>query len=266
MTEFLLENKSLPLINPYKVGFQHCPPGHSPGFLVRGYWLIHYVVSGRGNYVERGTVHEVTAGQCFIIRPMEMSNYCADEIEPWHYIWIAFTTDMELPEAFGRSVIDGSAVADVFTSLAELNGERPHLEEHIAGKIFEMISLLAAFDAPKNQACGIVETAKNIIETSYDIINVTKLAEKMHLSRTYLGSVFKRSEGVTLQQYIQSFRLRKAAAFMKEMNMPPGLAGNAVGFSDIYSFSRAFKNYFKISPTKFKKRNFGPRYSSVKDS
>ena len=99
-----------------------------------------------------------------------------------------------------------------------------------------------------------METAKNIIETSYDTINVTKLSEKMHLSRTYLSSVFKRSEGVTLQQYLQSFRLRKAATFIKEMNMSPGQAGNAVGFSDIYSFSRAFKNYFKISPTAFKRR------------
>jgi AraC-like DNA-binding protein len=254
MTEFLLENKNLPLINPYKCGYQHCPPGHTPGFLVRDYWLMHYVVSGKGKYVERGTVHEVSAGECFIIRPMEIANYCADEKEPWHYIWIAFTAEIPLPELFDESVIDGKAIADVFLSFPKLEEGRKNLEEHLAGKIFEIISLLSVHNEAKNRANSIVETAKNIIETSYDTINVTKLSEKMHLSRTYLSSVFKRSEGVTLQQYLQSFRLRKAATFIKEMNMSPGQAGNAVGFSDIYSFSRAFKNYFKISPTAFKRR------------
>ena len=254
MTEYLLENKNLPLINPYKCGYQHCPPGHTPGFLVRDYWLIHYVVSGKGKYVERGTVNEVKAGECFIIRPMEIANYCADENEPWYYIWVAFTAEIALPELLDESVIDGTAVSDVFLSLTELDEQRKNLEEHLAGKIFEIISLLSVHKAPKSRSNGIVETAKNIIETSYDTINVTKLSEKMHLSRTYLSSVFKKSEGITLQQYLQSFRLRKAATFIKEMNMSPGQAGNAVGFSDIYSFARAVEKYFKITPTGFKKR------------
>lgn len=252
--QFLLENKHIPIINPYNCGYQHCPPGHSPGYLVRDYWLMHYVVSGKGRFVERGTVHEVTAGQCFIIRPMEITSYYADENDPWYYIWIGFETTLDLPACFDEAVIDGSDIKSIFLSLAEIDKNRSHCEEHIAGKIFEMISLLSAKGEPRSKENSIAAMAKNIIDTSYATVNVSEVAKMMHLSRAYLGTVFKRSEGVTLQQYLQSCRLRKAATFMKEMNMSPGQAGSAVGFNDVYSFSRAFKRYFRITPSEFKKR------------
>jgi AraC-like DNA-binding protein len=57
-----------------------------------------------------------------------------------------------------------------------------------------------------------------------------------------------------MQQYLQSCRLRKAAIFMKDMNMSPGQAGCAVGYADVYSFSRSFKSYFKMTLTEFKKQ------------
>ncbi len=252
--QYLLKNKHLPIINPYSCGWQICPPEHTPGLLVRDFWLIHYVVSGKGTFVERGAAHDVKAGECFIIRPMEITTYVADKESPWHYIWIGFETELDLSSYFPEPVIDGTPISDVFLSLTEIDRDRPNYEEHLAGKIFEMISLLAASDRHHNNANGTVETAKNIMETSYSTVNISKLAEMLHISRAYLGKIFKEAEGITMQQYLQSCRLRKAATFMKEMNMSPGQAGCAVGFADVYSFSRAFKTYFKLTPTEFKKQ------------
>ena len=252
--QFLLKNKHLPIINPYSCGWQICPPEHTPGLLVRDFWLIHYVVSGTGVYIERGASHTVKAGECFIIRPMEITTYIADKEAPWHYIWIGFETELDLSSYFPEPVMDASAIGDVFLSLTDIDRDRPNYEEHLAGRIFEMIARLSATDSKPTRANDIVETAKHIMDTSYSTLNITRLAEMLHMSRAYLGKIFKESEGITMQQYLQSCRLRKAATFMKEMNMPPGQAGCAVGFADVYSFSRAFKSYFKLSPTEFKKQ------------
>ncbi len=251
----LLINKHLPIINPYSCGWQKCPPEHTPGLLVRDFWLIHYVISGKGTYIERGAAHTVSAGECFIIRPMEITTYIADKTDPWHYVWIGFETELDLSSYFPEPVIDGTAIKSIFLSLTEIDRDRPNYEEHLAGKIFEMIALLSASNLPPCKTNSTVETAKHIMDTSYSTVNISKLAEMLHMSRAHLGKIFKEAEGITMQQYLQSCRLRKAATFMKDMNMSPGQAGCAVGFADVYSFSRAFKSYFKMTPTEFKKQS-----------
>ncbi len=252
--QFLLKNKHLPIINPYSCGWQKCPPEHTPGLLVRDFWLIHYVVSGKGTYVEKGVPYRVNGGECFIIRPMETTTYVADRDDPWHYIWIGFETELDLSEYFTEPVMDGASVRDIFLSLTEIDRDRPHYEEHLAGKIFEMIMLISATERVPTKANDTVETAKHIMDTAYSTVTISALAETLHMSRAHLGKMFKEAEGITMKQYLQACRMRKAATFMKEMNMSPGQAGCAVGFTDVYSFSRAFKSYFNMTPTEFRNR------------
>ncbi len=252
--QFLLKNKHLPLINPYSFGWQKCPPEHTPGLLVRDFWLIHYVVSGKGVYIESGASHTVNAGECFIIRPMEITTYIADKDDPWHYIWIGFETELDISSYFSDPVMDASAIGDIFLSFTDIDRDLPNYEEHLAGRIFEMIVRISATDSKPARSNDAVDTAKHIMDTLYSSINISRLTEMMHISRAHLGKLFKESEGITMQQYLQSCRLRKAATFMKDMNMSPGQAGCAVGYADVYSFSRSFKSYFKMTPTEFKKQ------------
>ena len=40
-----------PGLNPVQFGSEECAPGHFFGPAVRTYWLLHYVVSGKGTFV-----------------------------------------------------------------------------------------------------------------------------------------------------------------------------------------------------------------------
>lgn len=112
-------------ITPYDAGEQRCCPLHFYGPAVRNYWLLHYVISGKGVFEKNGRRIDIKEKQCFIIKPYETAYYQADEKEPWHYVWMGFKTTLTLPERFTEhSVIFGSVVTGVFEKLLSVCRER----------------------------------------------------------------------------------------------------------------------------------------------
>ena len=87
---FALENKNFSDLNPIILGYEYCKSKHTYGPSIRKYFLIHYVVSGKGSFSTKKRKYEVSAGSCFVIEPDEVSTYSADEKDPWHYIWVGF--------------------------------------------------------------------------------------------------------------------------------------------------------------------------------
>jgi len=71
-------------------GYQKCQPGHAFGPAVRGQYLLHFIVSGKGSYTVGDRTFELHEGQAFLIRPGDLTFYKADETEPWEYMWVAF--------------------------------------------------------------------------------------------------------------------------------------------------------------------------------
>ena len=104
-------------LDPVQFGHEHCRLKHSFGPAVRQYWLLHYVVSGSGKFVREGKEYELSAGDIFVIPPFVETYYEADEKNPWHYIWIGFNTDIELPEEMTRPVIRCANTGSIFTDM-----------------------------------------------------------------------------------------------------------------------------------------------------
>ncbi|HJA94340.1 MAG TPA: AraC family transcriptional regulator [Candidatus Eisenbergiella merdipullorum] len=77
-------------IRLYYCGSESCTPGHFFGPAVRPHYLIHFIRSGKGTYLRRDEVHELSRGDAFLILPGETTKYIADEKEPWDYTWVAF--------------------------------------------------------------------------------------------------------------------------------------------------------------------------------
>jgi len=258
--EIYVANKHLPGLNPWTFGEERCQPLHLYGPGSRPYWLIHYVVSGKGLFVVNDHTYNVSASQCFIVRPQEKIFYQADEYDPWHYIWIAFSSDVEMPGSMYENVISAPGLNTVFVELLEAKNKQNGQQEYLSAKAWEIVSYFCSNE--KNSVSRIedyTERAKTCIESDYmNGITVTDIAKRLNLERSYFSTIFKKSVGMSPQQYLGEYRLNKAAKLLISQHMSVSEAAYATGYTDIVNFSRMFKKYFGMSPTEYKKSENKP--------
>ena len=77
----------------------------------------------------------------------------------------------------------------------------------------------------------------------------------MGLSSGYLCRIFKEETSVSINAYINSLRMTKAAELLKDNNSYIKEVAISVGFEDQLYFSRQFKRYYGVTPSEY--RSFG---------
>lgn len=242
-------------IVPVRAGYQRCDPGFTFGPVVRDSFTIQYVYSGRGTVCKGNTKYSVSTGQCFILRPGETFRLQADILDPWVYIWIGFRTTLEVPELWGQDVIAEKDLENLFLSIANCNkaANRP-LEPLLLSYIWKLLFVFQQMNTPADRtykkAEEYVEQACNLISSHYATTNVQLLAKQLHLNRSYLSRIFKEITGISIQSYLTNTRLQAARSLILQ-DYTVSQASAMVGYSDIASFSRAFKNYYKVSPKQY---------------
>ena len=64
--------------------------------------------------------------------------------------------------------------------------------------------------------------------------------------------MFKRAYGVSVNDYINQYRVSQAKALMDETDMKVYEIAFHVGFNDQHYFSKIFKRYQGVSPTEYR--------------
>lgn len=256
--EFTLVNRRFRELNPISFGHQQCPPSHAYGPATRFYYLIHYIVSGKGMFVRQGQTYALHAGQCFVIRPDETTYYEADRADPWQYIWIGFTASLPLPDRMTSAVIESKRAAILFPEmLSYLQTEVEQPEIYLTARLWELYSHFACHDRttlPIAHTESLMLRAKNVIETEYmHEITVEGLAKRLHLERSYFSTLFKKQFGMSPQQYLVDYRLSVAALLMTRYHYTPSLAARASGYTDPCNFSRMFRRKYGVTPGQYRR-------------
>jgi len=257
MNEVFIENKELKDINPRACGEAQCMPGHNwpeSGRLMgtRPYYMLHYVISGRGVYQTKNGRYVVEPGQIFVVLPEEPISYQADLEKPWRYCWVCFESTLDLSGVFSQDVINMPECAHIFNAFRDLANITQDREWYICGKIYELLSLLDAHrKSDKNQTHRYVRMAQNHIDVYYinPDLRVSAMAKHLNLDRAYFSKIFSKHTGKSPQQYIIDLRLDRAADIMINQGLSPGEAALHVGYGDIFNFSRMFKRRFGVPPS-----------------
>lgn len=250
--EYRLNTKHLPGLNPILYGQEACESGSTVEGL-RPYWLLHYVVSGKGTLKTSNAVHTVTPTQIFVVRPHEAHCYIADSTDPWHYIWIAFESDIPLPAILQGDVITAPAAGRLFTDFLSAAQMQDGAEEYVSGKLWELISLFLRMQNEYGQCKPYVLRAKQYMEENFmHGIKVTDIARHVSLDRSYFSTVFKQETGLAPQEYLAKCRLERAAELLMQGDLAITAVADTVGYNDIVNFSRMFKKHFGVPPSKYR--------------
>jgi YesN/AraC family two-component response regulator len=99
-----------------------------------------------------------------------------------------------------------------------------------------------------------IEKMVDSIEKNIDNENLDaeKLSREVGVSRIQLYRKTKALTGQTVNQFIRSIRLKKAARLLKEQSMTVSEIAYVVGFSAPNHFASYFKEYFGMPPTDYK--------------
>ena len=84
-------------------------------------------------------------------------------------------------------------------------------------------------------------------------ISVTDIADEFGLSPNYLHAIFKQVKGVTIVDYLTTYRLNMARIYIERFGLRAYEAAAAVGIDDPAYFSRLFRKTFGKSISSFKK-------------
>jgi AraC family transcriptional regulator len=91
------------------------------------------------------------------------------------------------------------------------------------------------------------------LNTELSLESVSKIT---HYSPFHFHRIFKNEIGETLNQYINRRRIEKCAGILfRRKEIPINEIFSNYGFTSNSSFTRAFKKYYKVSPTEFRKQS-----------
>lgn len=253
MTDVMLDDLGFGDVNPYVCGHEPCEPGHTFGPAERGYYLLHYVIEGQGEFCSPRGWTTVKKDQIFVIRPHEMTVYSADMQNPWVYAWVGFYTKLPIEELLSRDCFDAPGCLHLFQEMVEAHKLIEGRELFVAGKVFELLSLLTRLSGLKTHGPEYsARMAVNYIRSYYmQPLSVELLAAKLNLDRSYFSAIFKRHTGKSPQQYIVDYRLNKAAELIAARIISPSAAALRVGYTNPSNFSRMFKRRFGVPPNRY---------------
>ena len=95
-----------------------------------------------------------------------------------------------------------------------------------------------------------------LIEESYPDSNfsIEKASEMLGLSRVHLYRKVKELTGVTPTDFLRNYRLKQAAALLRQKDCNVNEAAYATGFSSPPYFSKCFKAVYNITPTEYQEK------------
>lgn len=82
-------------------------------------------------------------------------------------------------------------------------------------------------------------------------LNIDNISQKFYISYHHLCALFKKEAGITINEYIMDCRMGRAKELMENGVSNISYIAMTVGFRDPNYFSRCFKKYFGVSPSKY---------------
>lgn len=137
----------------------------------------------------------------------------------------------------------------------EQNQEFP-FEQSVVSSILTEIIIMMIRNSRENTGdiSGIVQKAvAKIYKRFKENISLESMAYEINVSPNYLGSQFKKSMGISFNDYINKIRLKYACSLLSSSDMGIKEVAFASGYNSIEYFFYVFKKNFLCTPGEYRK-------------
>jgi len=244
--------------------------GHKPSDMhqwgpgIRYIYALHYVLSGKGYFKVNNVTYSLSTGESFIIFPETEVSYYPDPVDPWEYVWIDFKGEEALHLLSMTNFTQYYPVAPAFNEnleplfhIIETSNLKSFEKERSNSRLCLLLSYYMEY-YPKIDAASKTEyvlSAREYIENNYwkDQLTVLEIVEFIKIERTYLFRLFKEETGMSILNYLTSYRVQRACYLLQYSGLSVKSIACSVGFNDQLYFSKVFRKATSYSPSEYRK-------------
>ena len=260
---FFNNSLSLSSLTVYRTGYKQCPKKQHR-CKVRDFYLIHYVIKGKGVLKIDTKEYPVSAGESYIMFPGIPIDYTADAEDPWEFCWVGFNgNDAKLlVSASGFSVSnpvikhkDSKQVHDYIMAIYESRGNDRDTGVRMSAYLYLLFAQLIkeAPQRPDKKSEVLFQDACAYISENYKKdISIEDIARAMNVSRSNLYRNFIEYIGVSPKQHLAEFRVHTACKMLANTSMSIKEITTEIGIKNPQHFDVVFKKIMGVSPTEFR--------------
>ncbi len=244
-----------------------------PAHAQMDYFELTIVTNGKGKIYTNNVVSNVKVGDIYLSLPGDIHKIESSKEEPLDFDFFSFKTDnpdylqkledvtyyMYNPTM--RIFRDEKISFLISNAIMEMENENNY-SERLLECIFNQAVLYMIRDthtgkasvknAQKNKSEALCVKVMNYIDTHiYSLKNLTDITKIINYDYSYISSLFKKTTGRTLSRYFQNIKLETAKQLLLENKLKVSEIAYLLNYSSLYSFSKAFKDKYGVSPKGF---------------
>ncbi len=244
-----------------------CLPAQADEVSIHLNYRICYVLEGSGTFTVNHQPFALVAGQGILMTPNDVAYGEASKTDPWRYLWIAFNGNqaghyLEYCKLSREHPVFVTTHGDLLEQkVLEMTRYKNHSVPgmlYLTGLLYQVLSVLAEdADLPYIYKVAenpyVIQTIRYIQDHYKGNIQITDSAEALSVHRCYLSMIFKKTLGLSPQQFLMTFRIKKAEQLLQNTNYSISEIAKSCGYTDADSFCKAFKKVNHINPSTYRK-------------
>lgn len=231
-----------------------------------GQYILLYCTEGSG-YVEMGTNrYELTPNTYFIIPKNRSHHYGSYQNQPWSIYWAHFIGEhadliyeryAENNQPLIKSVpYDKKRIDDFNQIISILENNHNNRELEIANiSLFHFIASLVYHQEANPSFYDADAISSSILfmkQNIHGFFSIEELAKQQNLSVSHYSKCFRIKTGHSPVQYFNQLKVYKSCEYLYFSSRSIKEICAELGFEDPYYFSRLFKKFMGLSPSKYK--------------
>ncbi len=257
----------------YQIGRKYSREGDvTPSHVHSKLFEVTVVTKGSATLITNGERFRITAGYNYLSFPYEIHEMHADQGEDFEYDFFAFYPKSEEHiSAFENIMFEHSGpnlrtfandkvrtLINFALSEFPLNKNSAPLLNSLFRSI--LIYLIREFSGKSKPTLSVSNPesiclqAMNFIDTHlFTITTIETVSERLNYNYSYFSSMFKKTTGRSLSDYIRTKKLQSAKLMLTSGKKNVTEVATLLNYSTPFAFTKAFKKEFGVSPKEYVK-------------
>lgn len=236
-----------------------------------------YLTSGSARGYADASRCDIEPGDLFVAFPNQVHRFESDGSERY----MLFIVNPDIVPEFCELLVTAVPESNIIKA-AELPPQLPHLMRAMAlssgqggeGASQILHGYLVAFFGELLRCLRLGSPGATDTQTMRAVIDycaknytqpltLTELSEQLHISKYYISHLFGSKLRVRFNDYVNSLRVAAACRYLRQGELSVTEIGEAVGFSTLRTFNRAFMRHMGCAPSEYRRNNSADSAASL---